>query len=241
MNQHIPKIIHITWKSKDILEIDHIFPRNCIQKLVNLAEGWTPIISDDTDVDNYLKDNLSVADYYLLQGKHMAERTDVWRLLKMYNEGGLYVDIDRLCNISINDVIKDDTKMLLPECENYDFSQDFMCSAPGNPIFLETLKLNLERRRMGINNVYHLGPETYFHGVTKTMTGEEINSRPGPELFQTLREMIESSGFIITYRETPPYNTIIYRPENEQITFNHEAQKRDFYASCNLRHWTNEW
>jgi hypothetical protein len=241
MNQHIPKIIHITWKSKDILEIDHIFPRNCIQKLVNLAEGWTPAISDDLDVDSYLKDNLSVADYYLLQGKHMAERIDVWRLIKMYNEGGLYADIDRLCNISINDSITDDTKMLLPECDNCDFSQDFMCSAPGNPIFLETLKLNLERRRMGINNVYYLGPETYFHGVTKVMTGEEIRMRPGPEVFGALRELIESSGFMTTYRETPPYNTIIYRPENEQINFNHEEQKRDFYAKCNLRHWTNEW
>jgi hypothetical protein len=241
MNQYIPKIIHITWKSKDILEIDHIFPRNCIQKLVNLAEGWTPAISDDLDVDSYLKDNLSVADYYLLQGKHMAERIDVWRLIKMYNEGGLYADIDRLCNISINDSITDDTKMLLPECDNCDFSQDFMCSAPGNPIFLETLKLNLERRRMGINNVYYLGPETYFHGVTKVMTGEEIRMRPGPEVFGALRELIESSGFMTTYRETPPYNTIIYRPENEQINFNHEEQKRDFYAKCNLRHWTNEW
>jgi hypothetical protein len=131
--------------------------------------------------------------------------------------------------------------MLLPECDNCDFSQDFMCSAPGNPIFLETLKLNLERRRMGINNVYYLGPETYFHGVTKVMTGEEIRMRPGPEVFGALRELIESSGFMTTYRETPPYNTIIYRPENEQINFNHEEQKRDFYAKCNLRHWTNEW
>jgi len=241
MNLHIPKIIHITWKSKDILDVDHIFPQNCIQKLVRLAEGWIPTVSDDQDVDIYLRDNLSIADYYLLRNKHMAEKTDVWRLIKMYNEGGLYVDIDRLCNIDINSIIKDDTKLILPECENIDFSQDFMCSAPGNPMFLETLKLNLERRRMGDDSVYFLGPETYFHGITKVMTGEMLQVRPGPAVFQGLREMIEESNFIVTYRETSPYNTIIYRPENEQIEFDHEEQKRDFYAKCGMRHWTNEW
>lgn len=240
-NAHIPKIIHISWKSKDILEDDHIFPKNCIQKLVNLAEGWEPIVSDDHDVDRYLKDNLSTVNYILLQDKHMAERVDVWRLLKMYNEGGLYSDIDRLCNTSINSIIKDDTKLVLPECLNIDFSQDFMCSAPGNPMFFEALNINLERRKMGIKNTYLLGPQTYFHGVTKAMTGEMIPSQAKPEVFVLLRNMIKASGFTVTYQESPPYNTIMYRPENEQIDFNHEEQKRDFYAKRESKHWTGEW
>lgn len=238
---HIPKIIHITWKTKDILESKHIFPQNCIQKLVELAEGWTPIISDDSDVEQYLKDNLSTLDYRLLKDRHIVEKTDVWRLLKMYNEGGLYSDIDRLCNISINDIIKDNTRVVLPECKDSDFSQDFMCSAPKNPMFLEALTINLERRREGYRDVYLLGPQTYFHGITKSITGDMIQIQPGEETFNYLRTLIYRSGFIETYQETPPYNTIMYRPEKLQIHFDHESMKRDFYVKCGLKHWTGDW
>jgi hypothetical protein len=237
----IPKIIHISWKTKDILEVKHIFPQKCIQSLVRLAEGWTPMISDDDDIESYLRDNLSTIDYQLLKDRHIVEKTDVWRLIKMYNEGGLYTDIDRLCNISINDIIEDSTRLVLPECYESDFSQDFMCSAPNNPMFLEALNINLMRRRMGCKDVYLLGPQTYFHGITKTMTGEMIQIQPPKETFEKLRSMIFNSGFIITYKETPPYNTIMYRPENGQINFNHEEMKRDFYNKCGLKHWTGDW
>jgi len=238
---HIPKIIHISWKTKDILDVNHLFPQKCIQRLVSLAEGWTPVISDDADVEQYLRDHLSTIDYQLIKTRHIVEKTDVWRLIKMYNEGGLYSDIDRLCNTSINDIIQDSTRIVLPECTDCDFSQDFMCSAPGNPMFLEALNMNLERRRTGCTNVYLLGPETYFHGVTKAMTGEAMRIQPGQENFSKLRHLIEESGFIVTYQETPPYNTIMYRPENEQVDFDHEAMKRDFYAKSNLKHWTGDW
>jgi hypothetical protein len=116
-----------------------------------------------------------------------------------------------------------------------------MCSAPGNPMFLEALQINLERRKMGIKNIYLLGPETYFHGVTKAMTGEMIQVQPSSEVFAKLRNMLEITGFTVTYRENPPYNTIMYRPENEQIDFDHEEQKRNFYAKCELKHWTGDW
>lgn len=241
MNTHIPKLIHITWKTKDILDVKHIFPQNCIQRLVESASDWTPIISDDRDIEVYLKNNLSSSDYELLSDRHIVEKTDVWRLIKMYNEGGLYSDIDRLCNTSINSIIDENTKLVLPECTDSDFSQDFMCSAPGNPMFLEALKLNLERRRAGTRNIYLLGPQTYFHGITLAMTGQMFQIQPGKEVFETLRNMIRASGFIVTYKEHPPYQTIMYRPENEQINFDHEAMKRDFYAKCNLKHWTGDW
>jgi len=233
--------IHISWKDKNILESKSLFVRNCIGKLVELADGWIPEISDDYDIEKYLKDNLSGADYKLLEDRHIVEKSDVWRLIKMFNEGGLYCDIDRLCNTSINDIIKPETSVVLPECNGSDFSQDFMCSGPNNPMFLETLKLNLERRRMGYHNVYLLGPQTYFHGVTKSITGDMIEVNPEPETLKAIRDIISESRFCVTYIENPPYDTIIYRPENPQISFDHEAEKRKFYAEHNMKHWTGDW
>lgn len=239
--KHIPKIIHISWKDPDILESQSVFVRNCIGRLIELAPDWKPEISDDHDIDLYLRNNLSSSDWSMLESCHIVEKTDVWRLLKMFNEGGLYTDIDRLCNTSINDVIGENTRMLLPECADTDFSQDFMCSAPGNPVFAQALAINLDRRRAGMRNVYLLGPQTYFHAITLCLTGEMIQPQPDSEVFEKLREMIAQSGFIETYREHPPYETIVYRPENPQVDFDHETEKRRFYAESGIQHWTGDW
>jgi mannosyltransferase OCH1-like enzyme len=235
----IPKNIHISWKSKDILSSNHIFPQQCIQSLVKLAPNWTVTVNIDTDVDEYLKDNLDKSDYILLKDKHIVEKTDVWRLIKLHNEGGLYVDIDRLCNMSLNDIILDETMCLLPTCQDDNFSQDFMCSAPGNPIYSNTLELNLKRRKEGHNNIYFLGPQTYMHGVTLALLGEIVDVNPGAETFNQIRNELDKIPFIKTYRETSPYDTMIY--QSEATPFDHEEQKRDFYAKSNLKHWTGDW
>lgn len=235
----IPKKIHIAWKSRDLLESDSFFIQNCIGKLLELSDDWDAIIYDDNDIDEYLRENLDRKDYLLLENKHIVEKCDVWRLIKMYQEGGLYTDIDRLCNTPLSSIIKETTKTVIPTCGDLDFSHDFMLSAPQNPIFSETLKLNLERRYSGINNIYYLGTQTYAHGIMKSVTGEILPQTK--ENIIMFREMFETSGFIQTYRESPPYNTFVYREENGQIAIDHEAEKRKFYAECKLKHWTGDW
>jgi hypothetical protein len=233
--------MHITWKTKDILNIEHIFAKNCIQNVVKLSPTWKPIISDDHDIEQYLKENLSKSDYQLLKERPIVEKTDVWRLLKLYIEGGLYIDIDRLCNMALDDILTDDIKCILPVCGEHNFSHDFMCSAPGNPIFLETLNLNLERRHSGHTSIYLLGPQTYFHGATKVILGKLVDVNPPLELYQELMQVLANIPFVMTYKELPPYNTITYQPKKSQIKFDHETMKRDFYAKCKLQHWTGDW
>jgi mannosyltransferase OCH1-like enzyme len=237
----IPKTIHISWKDHSILTDNHIFPRACVQNLIALVPDWNVEISTNNEIDNYLKTQLDSQDWNLLKDCHIVEKLDVWRLLKLYLEGGLYVDIDRLCNTSLNDIIKSETKCVLPTCGDIDFSQDFMCSAAGNPIYSTTLELNLQRRREGFRNIYFLGPQTFMHGVTKALVGEIIDVNPGREVFVEIRKMLSEMPFITTYVETSPYDTIIHRPENAQIDFDHEEMKRDYYAKSNLKHWTGDW
>lgn len=236
----IPKIIHISWKTKDILQNPSPFVQNCIASVVKLSPGWTPILYDDADLESYLKEYLDKRDYDLLKNKHIVEKCDVWRLIKMYNEGGLYVDIDRLCNMSLNDIIPPTVKVVLPTWQDYDFSQDFMCSAPKNPMFLEALSLNLERRFCGYDNIYLLGPQTYFHGVTKSLTGRIIEVRPGIELMDQLRQTIQSSGFMHTFRENSIYDSFLFRLQDNQWIFDHEAEKKKFYKNSTVSHWTGE-
>lgn len=237
----IPKTIHISWKDNSILSDNHMFPKACIQKLISLAPDWKVELSTNDTVDDYLKTQLDSQDWALLKDCHIVEKLDVWRLLKLYIEGGLYVDIDRLCNTSVNDIITPETKCLLPTCGDNDFSQDFMCSAAGNPIYAITAQLNLQRRKDGAKNIYFLGPQTFMHGVTKALVGEIIDVNPGREVFTEIRAVLSKMPFITTYVETSPYDTILYRPENQQIEFDHEEMKRDYYEKSNLKHWTGDW
>jgi len=237
----IPKVVHFTWVSKDILESDHIFPRNTIQKMIELSPDWEFRYNSDEDIEQFLIDRLDKSDYNIIKGCHIVEKSDIWRLMKLYEEGGLYTDIDRLCNTPLSDIIHDRVQCVLPICADNDFSQDFMCSSPFNPIFLETFKLIMERRKAGYKNTYFLGPQTYMHGVTLALFGKIIDVNPGKEMFSSIREELSKHSFIHLYTEEPPYNTFLYRSENPQVDFDHEQMKRGYYSKCNIRHWTDEW
>lgn len=237
----IPKIVHFSWINDSILTSNHQFPKNTIQRMIELSPEWKFELSTDEDIEQFLVDKLDKIDYDLIKDCHIVEKSDIWRLMKLYEEGGVYTDIDRLCNTSLNFVITDDVMCVLPTCVDNDFSQDFMCSAPNNPIFLETFKLVMDRRKAGHANTYFLGPQTYMHGVTKALFGNIIDVNAGPGVFGEIRKELANHSFIKTYREDPPYHTILYRPENQQIEFDHELMKRDFYTSFNIKHWTNEW
>ncbi len=237
----IPKIVHATWKNKDVIHDDSIFFKNCLGNIATLSPSWNIQISDDYDVEEYLKHNLDIEDYTLLSTRSIIEKIDVWRLVKLYNEGGVYIDMDRLCNASLDDIINENTRLVLPTCADHDFSHDFMMSAPGNPIFSETLELNLKRRYNGANDIYFLGPQTYLHGIMKAMYGKEIHINSGSEEFEEIRDMLDEVDFIETYREVPPLHSIIYRPELKQIDFDYNIEKKSFYQQHNIKHWTNVW
>lgn len=237
----IPKVVHFSWVDDEILSSDHPFPRNTIQKMIELSTGWEFKYNSNEDIEHFLKDRLDKSDYNIISDCHIVEKTDIWRLMKLYEEGGIYTDIDRLCNTSLNDVIANEIRFILPICADNDFSQDFMCSVPNNPIYMETFKLIMERRKAGHRNTYFLGPQTYMHGVTLSLFGQIIDVNPGKETFSLIRKELSKYSFLQIYTEEPPYNTFLYRTENPQVDFDHEQMKRDFYSKSNIKHWTNEW
>ena len=236
----IPKIVHLTWKTKDIFSSNSPLLLNGIVKLKEMNPEWEITVYTDQEIDDYLKYYLEPTDFNLIKGVHVVGKTDLWRLLKIYNEGGLYMDIDRLYNISLSDIITSDTiKWVLPTYLDIDFSHDIMLSAPGNPAFLRAAQLHLERRKAGETNIYYLGPQTYMHAVTFSLMGKVINTNPGKEVFEEIRSKIIESNFIKTYRETSPLDTIVYRYDG--IIKNHEEMKRALYKEYELKHWTGDW
>jgi hypothetical protein len=233
----IPKIVHVTWKTKEVLRSNSPLIQNGLKKLVELNPDWEVRVYDDSDIETYLQQNLS-ADYDLIRDDHIVAKSDLWRLIKIYLEGGLYIDVDRLCNVKLSTIVDKETKWVLPTYKDSDFSQDFMMSAPNNPAFSDAAGLNMWRRRQGHRNVYYLGPQTYMNAISYSIFGKMADTNPGVEFFDEFRELVGRTPFLKTYREDPPYNTILYQ---DGVHDGHENMKRELYKEFCMKHWTGEW
>ncbi len=84
----IPKIIHLSWPDKRILfESQNPLAINGIQNMKRLNPKYVFEVSDDNDIDDYIQSCISNDDWLLIKDRHIVEKVDLWRLLKMYNEG----------------------------------------------------------------------------------------------------------------------------------------------------------
>ena len=228
----IPKKIHLAWKTKTFLDTLLNIVQHGARSLKDLNPSWVFEISDDADIELYLQQNLAAADYSRLADRHIVEKCDVWRLLKMINEGGLYADIDRYCNQVLDDLIPTTVSCVLPMHYDIDFAQDIMLSCPNHDIHKKALALNLERRKEGCTDVLSMGPITYFHAATAVLLGAPVERWPPADVLQRLRTLINEDPAFMTYREEPPWNTFLYRGPALA------DDKAAFYAHSQISHWT---
>lgn len=234
----IPKVAHLVWNHRRILESDHPFVTRGIKSLIDLNPDWRVNLYVPEEVDEYLRDCLTEEGYDLVRNRHFVSRIDLWRLFKVYYEGGLYMDIDKMVNVPLSSIVTEGTRWVVPTTLDYDFSCDVFASAPGNPALKQCFEMYLSRVKAGWTDQYLLGPQTYMHAVSYTLLGEVVNTDPGPEKFKELRDKIAEMQFAVTYREVPPNDMLLYRGDRGHEL---EAVKRDFYASEGIKHWTGDW
>lgn len=234
----IPKICHVVWNHREILNSTHPFVQNGLHSLIKLNPDWNVTLYTPDEIDQYLKDVLSPQNYEMVKGRHFVSKIDLWRQFKMYFEGGFYMDIDKMVNIPLKDIIPDGVTWVLPTTKDYDFSCDIMLSAPGNIAFKNCFEMYLARLQAGWTDQYFLGPQTYMHAVSYTLLGEIVNTDPGAEKFNELRQRIAELPFISTYREVPFNDMLLYKGDRGDEL---EWIKRDFYKKEGVRHWTGDW
>jgi mannosyltransferase OCH1-like enzyme len=236
----IPKVIHVSWKTKNILNNKSPIILNGLVNLKKLNPDYKLEISDDNDVEIYLKSKLKKWDYLKIKNKKIVEKIDLWRLFKIYNEGGIYVDIDRYCNISFENIIKNETKCILPTHGDIDFSQDLMISCRKNPIFKKAIEYNLASRFL-INprGVFHLGPPIYMKAVTECVFDIRIKRKPGSEVMDNLRISLQNSKHFQTYKETLPNDSLIFNYNKETFQNGNGLGKEEFYKSQNITTWSS--
>jgi len=234
----IPKKVHLSWFDKNILTSNFDLINLGVKRLKNLNSNWQFIVNTDEEILDYLNEHMK-KDYQLIEKFHIVPKTDIWRLYKLFYEGGIYVDLDRLADVNLDNIIPDNVKQVLPTYRNYDFSHDIMISEPGNILFANTIDMYLFRRKQGFENVYFLGPQTYMHSVTYTFLKNVVDTNPGESIFESIVNYLKTISGLLIYKENPPYDTFIYRGK-ENIE-DHETMKRRFYKENGLKHWTGDW
>ena len=236
----IPKRIHVSWKNKDILEDQSPLILNGLANLKALNPDYTLEISDDKDVEIYLKSRLKKWDYFKIKNKKIVEKIDLWRLLKLYHEGGIYVDIDRYCNIPFSTLIEQGTKCILPTHGDIDFSQDLMMSCKHNPLFETAIAYNLKGRfLLNPRGVFHLGPPLFMRAVTEVVFGTRHKRKPGTAVMAHFRGLLDNSIYFQTYKEEAPNDTVLFSYNAQTFKKGNGTSKAEFYAAQNITPWTN--
>ena len=244
----IPRKIHVSWRSSEVPPVT-IFTRVTILALIQRNPGWLVTIYNDSQLDEYLRAALpaySPTAYAMISRRPPTEKVDLWRLVVMHREGGVYTDYDRWALTPLSKAIPPGARLLLPTYRDANPSQDLLASAPGNPLFLRAIQLNIARRRLGWRDIYALGPATYQDAVAEVLLGVKpgrSSTNHQKYIARALRAAIARvpDGLIVTSRESPPCLTATSHVTGLVCAVLWplwRRSKKAEYARIGVRHWS---
>ncbi len=154
----IPKIIHRTWMSNKMTKTMYNL---AYQSWIKLNPDYTMIWYNDNDVEEYMK-NYGKREYRAFKKLICsAYKMDLFRLLKLYDEGGVYVDSYAVPNVSINNMILrsglNDKHIFISilDCEvivKDAIHNGFIITTPKHPFIKQTINDVLYNIELGIEN-----------------------------------------------------------------------------------------
>lgn len=93
----IPKIVHQTWKSKNLPNIlDSIYNHNIKINPDYEFKLWSHA-PGEPEIDNFLKEHYPDLYNIFIKAKYGVQKGDIARLAILYHYGGIYIDLDIIC------------------------------------------------------------------------------------------------------------------------------------------------
>ena len=248
----IPRQLHYAWQDPvRLLNSSTELVRRGVRAAIATNPGWDVHIYDDAEMNQIIRSSalVSAADWAILRREHPVARVDLLRLILMYEQGGLYSDVDRLFNKDLDQLLGIHTRLLLPTHFDTDFSQDLMASSPGNRLFKEAVELNLERRRsmrhdacgaIGGRDLLHLGPISYSHAVLTAIFGVRVDRPAMGRAMPRIRVALgRTDGLIAASRETKCH-TAVYAGPDKKGSCSKWLNKTALHAEFRRKPWTVE-
>jgi len=185
----IPKNIFQTHKSMNYV--------NSKPKLVNAVKSWIKHNSnnfkyyffDDKMCNEFMKKYFSGNTYEAYQRLPLpVMKADLWRYCVIYKFGGIYADVDTICNTSPNLFINESLLCLVPE-NSFHLCQWVFSGPPNSPILKSIIDLSTER----ILNIEEIKGEHIVHYLT------------GPGVFTDGIELFLKNNNKITFSDKKNY------------------------------------
>lgn len=140
----IPAIIHQTFVSTDLP--DRTF--DAAQSWIDLNPEFEYRFYDDSDHVNLLEErfdkNVLAAYHKLPRG---AFRADLWRYCILFQNGGIYADIDTVCQSSLRSALKADDAFVVPNTGTVPHAvfNAFICCSARHPILEKAIEYATQR------------------------------------------------------------------------------------------------
>ena len=244
----IPQIVHVAWVNTQ--NLDNVSLYILKNGYRNIKPPWSVQLWNNTVMKQYIFDSslLSNVDKKILQKSRTIEFIDLFRLLIIYDTGGIWMDIDRLVNKNLSNIVTSKTKLLLPIWQNKDFAQDCFGSFPKNPMIKAAIVENLARRRSLTEkhtnkDIVWMGPGCFLHIVSEWVYGQRIlPNLHGPSYrndeMRSVFKLLQNYDTIATKLEHSSCNTIVYNGNGcNEIS----KDKRMLYRISGITYWQNEY
>lgn len=135
----IPHIIHQTWKNTKIPERW----KDSVQACKDLHKTYKYMFWTDKTMKDFVKKEYPEFYKTYVEYPNEIQRCDAFRYLVLYKYGGIYIDMDLMCKISIAPLLK--YKLVFVKSANFDtLTNSFIISTPKNP-FIKYCIDNLEK------------------------------------------------------------------------------------------------
>jgi len=175
----IPKNIFQTHKSLVYV--------NSKPKLYNAVNSWRKFSNDfnyyfynNSMCDKFIQENFNEETYIAYNMLPMGVmKADLWRYCVIYINGGIYADVDTICNVDPNIFIGDAELIVSPEFVHPYFCQWTFAAPAGSPILKSIIDLSIERiftiPIKGENIVHYLtGPEVFTDGIENYLKNNNL-------------------------------------------------------------------
>jgi inositol phosphorylceramide mannosyltransferase catalytic subunit len=207
----IPKVIHQTWKNKEIPGHFRVFAESWRK----LHPSWEFLFWDDNDNERFIATHFPWFIRFYKGYKFDIQRVDAVRYFILLKYGGVYVDLDFECLKPVDSLLADEQCVLSLEPKEhcmyhnlpYIISNAFMAAIPQHPFFNQIVK------------------ELVFYSPNASAINDFVLETTGPFMLSRIYEQsadkatfkILPSSFLfpLTYREAERH---LYQNESEIVT-----------------------
>ena len=173
----IPKIIWQTYETP----FEDLLPetKKCIQTWKENNPKWEYRYMDAEERSNFVLNEFGSEWHKLFNScKLGVVKANIWRCMVTYTYGGIYSDLDTICNEPIENWIKEEHEMTISRDDDgnpEDFTIYVFASKPKSKalqLIIKQIKTNLENNLIEVKNVVELSGETVWANLIKGFENE---------------------------------------------------------------------